>query len=289
MAAGAVEETDALAVDRVRVTLLGPFSIKLDERCAGPWYRPAARRLCELLMLTPSHRLGREAAREFLFPKLAPVASASALSTALSLAREALAPLGQVATALLRADRAIIWVDEKVTLDIDAAAHEQALRSALRTQPGAERDSGLSTALQQDRALLDEEPYADWVVAPREALELLRQRARLELARDRPGASGGYNSRPSSMPGRTVLPTTRRQRKQLPRWCGSTRPRGSVSWLRVRSSVVAPPSKPSGWPYRPPSRRQGAPLTGPFLMATRFAARELSPQRCTTERRSAGP
>ncbi len=152
MAAGAVEETDALAVDRVRVTLLGPLSIKRDERWASPWYRPAARRLRELVMLTPARRLGPEAARELLFPKLAPAASASALSTALSLARETLAPLGQVATALLRADRAIIWVDEKVTLDIDAAAHEQALRSALRTEPGAERDFGLSTALQQDRA-----------------------------------------------------------------------------------------------------------------------------------------
>ena len=187
MAAGAVEGPDALAVDRVRVALLGPFSIKLDERCAGPWYRPAARRLCELVMLTPSHRLGREVARDLLFPKLAPVASASALSTALSLAREALAPLGPVAAGLLRADRAIIWVDDEVHLDIDAEAHEEALRWALRTQPGAERDAGLSTALQQDGALLDEEPYADWAVAPREALERFRQRARLELARDRPG------------------------------------------------------------------------------------------------------
>ena len=47
------------------------------------------------------------------------------------------------------------------------------------------RDNALSTALQQNGILLDEEPYADWAIAPREALELLRQRARLELARDR--------------------------------------------------------------------------------------------------------
>ena len=91
MAAGAVEDLEVLAVERVRVTLLGPFRIKLDERSAGPWYRPAAKRLCELVMLAPSHRLGRGEARDLLFPKLAPARSANALSRALSLAREALA------------------------------------------------------------------------------------------------------------------------------------------------------------------------------------------------------
>ena len=74
------------------------------------------------------------------------------------------------------------------------------------------------------------------------------------------------------MPGRTVVRTTRRQKKQLRRWCGSTRPRGSVGWLRARSSVVAPPWNPSGWRYRRPSRKPGAPLAGPFLQTTRFAS-----------------
>ena len=189
MAAGAVEELEVLAVDRVRVTLLGPFRIKLDERSAGPWYRPAAKRLCELVMLAPSHRLGRGEVRDLLFPKLAPARSANALSRALSLAREALAPLGQVAAGLLRADRANIWFGDEVLLDIDAEAHEGALRSALRMQPGAARDAAFSTALQQDGVLLDNEPYVEWALAPRQALELLRQRARLELARDR---SRGY-------------------------------------------------------------------------------------------------
>ena len=148
-------------------------------------------------MLSPSHRLGREVARDLLFPKLAPAASANALSTALSLAREALVPLGHVPTYFLRADRANIWVAEEVPLDIDAEAHDKDLRSALRMEPGAERDDALSSALKQDGVLLDEERYADWAVAPRQALELLRQRARFELARDR--ARGFGHSHPDAV------------------------------------------------------------------------------------------
>ncbi len=197
MVGTALSSVDEPGVGRLRVTLLGPFRIMLDQRTAGPWYRPAARRLCELVMLTPSHRLGREAARDLLFPKLAPTASAKALSTALSLAREALAPLGQPASELLRADRTTIWVDDEVLLDIDAEAHQEALRSALGMEPGAERDGALFGALQQDGVLLDEEPYADWAVAPREALQELRQRARLELARDR--ARGFGRSQPHAV------------------------------------------------------------------------------------------
>jgi hypothetical protein len=57
--------------DPVRVTLLGPFTIKLGGRSAGPWYRPPAKRLCELVMVSPGLRVGREVARELLFAELA--------------------------------------------------------------------------------------------------------------------------------------------------------------------------------------------------------------------------
>jgi hypothetical protein len=57
---------------RVQVSLLGPFSIKVGKRSAGPWYRPPAKRLCELVMVSPGLRIGREAARELLFANLEP-------------------------------------------------------------------------------------------------------------------------------------------------------------------------------------------------------------------------
>ncbi len=197
MAAGAVQGPPVSTVTRVRVALLGPFRITLDGRAAGPWYRPAARRLCALVMITPSHRLGREVARDLLFPRLAPAASANALSRALSLARQAVAALGPAGVGLLRADRANIWVGDEVLVDIDAEAHEEALRSALKMEPGAERDVALCAALDQDGVLLVDEPYADWAAAARQALELLRQRARLELARDR--ARGIGQSQPDTV------------------------------------------------------------------------------------------
>jgi len=83
-------------------------------------------------MLTPPHPVGREVVRDLLFPKLAPARSAKALSRALSLARAALARLGQVTAPLLQADRANVWLGEDVLLDIDAEAHEDGLRSAGR-------------------------------------------------------------------------------------------------------------------------------------------------------------
>jgi len=179
------------------VTLLGPFNIRLGERSAGPWYRPPAKRLCELVMVSPGLRVGREVARELLFADLGPVASANALSRALSLAREALSALGEEVAGRLRADRAHIWFAADPPLDIDLVAHEEAIRSALAMEPGGPRDVALSKALAEDGVLLEDEPYVDWALRPREALELVRQRARLELARDR--ARGRGRSAPEAV------------------------------------------------------------------------------------------
>ena len=98
---------------------------------------PPAKRLCELVMVSPGLRVGREVARELLFADLGPAASANALSRALSLAREALSALGEEVAGRLRADRANIWFSADGPLDIDLVAHEEALRSALAMEPGA--------------------------------------------------------------------------------------------------------------------------------------------------------
>jgi class 3 adenylate cyclase/tetratricopeptide (TPR) repeat protein len=140
-------------------------------------------------MISPGRRLGREVASDSLFANLDPPAAANALSRALSMAREALLPLGQEVPGLLRADRTHIWVSREIRVDVDVVAHEEALRSALSMEPGP-RDGPLSLALAEERVLLEDEPYADWAIRPREALELLRQRARLELARDRTRGRG---------------------------------------------------------------------------------------------------
>jgi len=189
VAAGAVSD-EALGDGRLRVTLLGPFDIKLGDRSVGRWYRPPAKRLCELVLASPGLRVGREVARDLLFAELEPAASATAISRALSLAREALSALGEDVAGRLRSDRAHIWFSADALVDIDLVDQEKALRSALAMEPGGPRDAALSIALAEDGVLLEDEPYADWAVRPREALELLRQRARLELARDRARGRG---------------------------------------------------------------------------------------------------
>ena len=178
----------------VRVRLLGPFSVVSGGRAAGPWPRPSARRLCQLVLVSPGRRVSRDLVCEELFADLDPRAAARSVSKALSMARAALAPLGEPATALLEADLTHIWANPAV--EVDAAQHEQALRAALAISPGHERDGLLATALADDGELLADEPYADWALRPRERLEALRQEARLALARDR--ARGAGDIRPEA-------------------------------------------------------------------------------------------
>src|SRR6266581_3854590 len=181
----------------VRVRLLGPFSVVSGGRAAGPWPRPSARRLCQLVLVSPGRRVSRDLVCDELFPDLDPRAAARAVSKALSMARAALAPLGEPgepAPALLEADLTHIWANPAV--EVDAAEHEQALRAALAMGPGHERDGLLATALADDGELLADEPYADWALRPRERLEALRQEARLALARDR--ARGAGDTRPEA-------------------------------------------------------------------------------------------
>src|SRR5271156_3655662 len=92
----------------VRARLLGPFSLQAGERTGGPWGRPNARRLCELVLVSPGRRIGNEAVCEALFPKLGASTAIPALRRTLFMARAALAPLGPNAAGLLRADRDLV-------------------------------------------------------------------------------------------------------------------------------------------------------------------------------------
>ena len=71
------------------------------------------------------------------------------------------------------------------------------MRSALKTEPGMERDNQLVVGLADEGTLLEDEPVAEWAVRPRERLEWARQEARLALARDRTRGKG--RSRPEAI------------------------------------------------------------------------------------------
>ena len=114
----------------LRAKMLGPFCISLGDQKAI-WARPPAKRLCELVLLSPGRRISKDAVCEALYPGLAPLAAAKELSRALSMARASLAALGGTSSALLKSDRALIWADPGTTLEVDLELHEALLRSAL--------------------------------------------------------------------------------------------------------------------------------------------------------------
>ena len=172
----------------VQVTLLGQFSIAARGRVVSEWPRPSARRLCELLLVSPGRRVSRDLACDVLFPQLQPRAAARALSKALSMARSALAELGPDGAALLSADLLHSWASPDVT--VDAESRTAALRAGLAMTPGQLRDDALACALAEDGELLADEPYAEWAIRVRERYEMLGQEARLALARDRAMGAG---------------------------------------------------------------------------------------------------
>ena len=169
----------------MRVNLFGTFAVALGESRAGPWPRPSAKRLCALVFLSRGRRILREVACETLFGDLVAKAAAHALYNALSAARAVLADLGGTAANMLGSDRAFIYISPSALVEVDLDRHEEALRAALAMAPGTDRDAALAHALYEQGVLLEDEPYADWALRPREALDLARQEARLALARDR--------------------------------------------------------------------------------------------------------
>ena len=193
MVAGIARE--AAAGQAVRVALLGRFAITAGGRAAGPWPRPSARRLCAFLLISPGHRVSRDLACAELFPNLAPRAAARSLSKALSMARAALAELGDPGSGLLGADLTHLWLSPGIAVDADDLT--SALEDGLAMAPGQGRDDALAAALADDAELLPDEPYADWADRARDRLNALRQEARLALARDR--AKGLGSARPGDV------------------------------------------------------------------------------------------
>ncbi len=92
VAASRTEDNDHPLVLEVR--LLGRFVVVAGSRSTGRWPRPSARRLCQLVLVSPGRRLRRDAACEALFPSLGPEAAAHALYKAQSMARLVLGQLG---------------------------------------------------------------------------------------------------------------------------------------------------------------------------------------------------
>ena len=173
------------AATPLRANLLGPFSINRGNDSAGPWARPGARRLCQMVLVSPGRRVSRQVARESLFPHLDLPEGKRTLTKTLSMARAGLSAVVGPGPSLLEASRTHIWVNPAVPLEVDYELQADRLRAALQAAAGIDRDNQLALALADDATLLEEEPDAEWALRPREQLEWARQEGRLVLARDR--------------------------------------------------------------------------------------------------------
>ena len=123
--------------------MLGPFTVTAanDAKTAGPWPRPTARRLCQLVLVSPGRRITRDLACETLFPGTEPRAAARALSKSLSMARAALAELGEPGAALLGADLTHLWLSPRIVVDADTQAKIDIVKSRLIRNYGYNEES----------------------------------------------------------------------------------------------------------------------------------------------------
>ncbi|WP_432427074.1 ATP-binding protein [Salinilacustrithrix flava] len=151
-----------------RITVLGTFAVERDGVVApgDGWRRRQAASLVKLLALAPGRRLHREQVIDALWPDHTPDAVAPKLHKATYYARRALGD-----------NDALVTVGDVLTLlphddvVVDAVAFEEAAVVALR------RDDQLEMAAALDAhpgELLPDDPYEEWLLAPRERLAALR-------------------------------------------------------------------------------------------------------------------
>lgn len=176
----------------VRATVLGGLEVAVAghvvERVA--WQRISAERLVKLLLVTPGHRLSRETAAEILWPDATPDASRAGLRKAIHFAHQALDGSDALVT-----DTRSVWFDaSRLELDLDRlqAAFDVLATGGVGTEPARARPDGVQA---MDRAtetvlalgsleLLPDDPYEDWLFAPRERLRSRWQTLALEGARE---------------------------------------------------------------------------------------------------------
>jgi DNA-binding SARP family transcriptional activator len=160
--------------DRVRVELLGAFSVNVAGKqvADSAWPGRRSAELVQLLALAHRHRLAREQVIEALWPHLDPEAGAANLRKAAHHARQALCRQDAV---VLSAGRVALFPSCQVETDV--RCFEQTAEVALRSQ---DRPSCAEAASGYPGELLPESLYEEWTQARRDHLrslyvELLRR------------------------------------------------------------------------------------------------------------------
>ncbi len=134
---------------------------------ASAWRLRKASELVKVLAITPGHRLHREQATEQLWPDRPADASLNNLHQALRVAREALSVTNQAGRRILVLRDGVLSLCPSGRLWVDAEAFASAVRQA--SLAGGSAAHRAARELYRGE-LLPDDRYADWAVAPREAL-----------------------------------------------------------------------------------------------------------------------
>jgi DNA-binding SARP family transcriptional activator len=150
---------------RVSIHLLGQFDVRVEDRLipAAEWRRDRAAALFKLLAVVPSHRIHREQAMATFWPDLDVDAAGANLRKAIHFARRLLG-----SHELIEVVNDIVSLAPHAELDVDVELFESAAKLALssRAPDACERAAALYGG-----QLLPDDPYVDWLDAPRSQLQ----------------------------------------------------------------------------------------------------------------------
>jgi DNA-binding SARP family transcriptional activator/tetratricopeptide (TPR) repeat protein len=156
---------------RVQIQLLGRFRVVVDGAPIPLWTRKHPAHLVELLALQPHHRLHREQVLDVLWPDDPLDVAVPKLHKAAHFARKHTGAPGAI---VLRGDVVALFPD--ATIHVDAEDFERAATAALEAGDQARAADVLE---RHDGDLLPDDPYEEWLAAPREHM----RRLRIELLR----------------------------------------------------------------------------------------------------------
>lgn len=173
-AARRLAELDRIAVPPVAVRTLGGFVVVRDGMPvpSSDWRSKKARDLLKILAARRGRPVPRETLYEYLWPDEDPEPLANRLSVALATVRSVLDPDKRFeADRFVGADRASVWL-ELEAIDLDLARFIAEVEAGRRLLRSGDRAGGLRR-YEAAEALyagdfLEEDPYEDWAVGPRE-------------------------------------------------------------------------------------------------------------------------
>lgn len=155
----------------LRICLLGPFQVERDGQLIPrrEWARPKDRALLKLLALDRGHLVPQDRLLDALWPDLEPVAAANSLHVSISRLRKLLGPapiIRRDAAGYTLAATDSVWIDVEELRRLLGQARAWRRRGAWA--PATQTYRAAAALYQGD--LLEDDPYEEWALRPREQL-----------------------------------------------------------------------------------------------------------------------